>query len=447
MTPRTRRADIVVIGGGSATMSFVSALDGDPSVVVFEPSLVGGQCPYDACIPSKGLLHDGSVGRSWSTASTRRRELIDHRDDAGHAEALLAAGDVELVREHAVFVDSGEVASDSVVVDADHVVIATGAVAAIPDLEGLDDVAGRVWTSADAFRADEPPERLLIAGGGVVGCEFSQIFTSFATHVTMLEPEDHLFGTLHPDVIDAVERVVRDTGTDLQLGTRPVAVRPHGDGIVVTTADGREYRADRLLLAVGRRPQLDGLNLETLELDPAVGLPVDNTGRVRCSGSVWAIGDAVGRAQYTHAANHYGRVVAGQLTGSGERRFDDIVEAACMFTKPPMMTVGPTFADTRDADSGDDDIVWAAVGVADTAARATIDESDGALALAARRSTGRLVAAHGIGPSFDELVHAIIVAIDGEVPVARLVQSMYPFPTMGDVFRAALTSLAGELDT
>lgn len=442
--PRRRRSvDIAVIGAGSATTAFVDALTGDPSVVVFEPALVGGECPFDACIPSKGLLHDGSRGRSWSTASDRRRSLVAHRDDDAHAEALLQAGDVELVRERATFVDDHRVESESLVVEADHVVIATGAVPVSPDIEGLDEVRDRVWTSADALRASERPDRLVIAGGGVVGCELSRLFASFGSAVTVLEPNEHLMETLHPDVIAAVEQTVRDPGVDLRLRARPVSIAPHGDGVSITIDDGSEVRADRFVLAAGKRPRLDGLGLESLGLDPQLELPVDRTGRVRCAGSIWAIGDVVGEAQYTHAANHHGRVVADQITGAGGRRFDDVVDAACMFTDPPLMTVGPSYADTAD----DRDVVWSVVDVAERAPRAATDEGCGTLAVAARRSTGRLVAAHGVGPSFDELVHAIVVAIDGEVPVTRLLESMFPFPTMADALVAALTELQAQLSS
>ena len=441
MERRRRRADIAIIGAGSASTSLVNSLDGDPTVVVFEPDLVGGECPYDACIPSKGLLHDGAIGRSWSTAAERRRELVHHRDDRPHADALIDAGDVELVRERAMFVDDRRVASDSMVVEADHVVIASGATPVIPAIDGLETIGDRVWTSADALRASGAPDRLVIAGGGVVGCELSRLFASFGTHVTILEPNEHLMETLHPDVVAAVERVVREPGVDLRLRARPVSATRRGDGVAVMTDDGAELRADRLLLAVGKRPRLDGLGLEALGLDPDLPLPVDPTGRVRCVGSIWAIGDVIGEAQYTHAANHHGRVVADQLTGSGTRRLDDVVDAACMFTERPMVTVGPTYTDTVD----DPDVVWSVVDVAERAPRAATDEQVGTLALAARRSTGRLVGAHGVGPSFDELVHAIVVAIDGEVPVTRLLQSMYPFPTMGDAFVAALEGIRSQL--
>lgn len=439
MTTR-RRADIAVLGAGSATASFVRALRGDHDVVVFEPDLVGGECPYDACIPSKGLLHDGRVGRSWEQAGRRRRDLVHHRDDSAHVEPLIAAG-VELIRERATIVDPGRVRSDSVVVEVDHIVIATGASPVIPPIDGLDRVRDRIWTTDEALRTTELPQRLAILGGGVVGCEFTQLFSSFGVDVVVFEPEDRLFGDLDPAVSDAIMAVVRATGALLRLGRRPERLAPFGDGVAVTDDHGDEHRVDRVLVATGRRPRLDGVGLESLGLPVDLPLPLDAHGRVRTAGSVWAIGDASGLDQYTHAASHHGRVVADHLGGDGVRRVDDVVSAACMFTEPPLMTVGPTRAATAD----DPDVVWVSVDVADTSARAATDELEGALAVAGSRRTGRIVAAHGIGSSFDELVHAVVVAIDGDVPIDRLLQSMVPFPTMGDVWHAALERLAHEL--
>jgi len=428
-------ADIAVIGAGSATNALVHALTGAPSVVVFEGALVGGTCPFDACIPSKSLIHDGAIGRSWSTAGERRRELVHHHDDESHAASLKAAADVRLVRERARLASAGLVLSDSYAVRADHVVIATGAVPVVPDIEGLDAIADRTWSSGDALRTSTPPARLLIAGGGVTGCELARLFSSFGTDVVLLEPEDQLFGELQPEVADAVSAAVARTAT-IRTEFVPTTARRHGDGVAIVGADGEELRADRLLLATGRRPQLEGIGLESLGVPSGQPLPLDERGRVRIGGSVWAIGDVCGREQYTHAAVHHGRVVADHLTGAGTRRFDDVVSAACMFVDPPMMTVGPSCADTAD----DDDVVWATAGL-DVAARAATDESSGVLALAGRRTTGLLVGGHGIGQSFDELVHALIVAVDGQVPIERLLQSMVPFPTMGDVFHAALSRL------
>jgi pyruvate/2-oxoglutarate dehydrogenase complex dihydrolipoamide dehydrogenase (E3) component len=438
---RHERADIAVLGAGSAASALVRALDGDPTVVVFEPGLVGGACPYDACIPSKSLLHDGAIGRAWSTASDRRRELIHHRDDTSHAAAIERTG-ARLVRERASFVDAHHVTSPSVAVEADHVVIATGSTPRLPPIDGLDDVRDRWWTSDQALRTAALPDRLIVLGCGVVGAELTRLFRAFGVDVVVLEPEERLFGTLHPEVSAAIETTVRATGAELVLGRRPVAVRRHGDGIAVIDDRGVERHADRALVATGRRPALDGLGLEHLGLVIDDPLPVDANGRVRSPGSIWAIGDAAGREQYTHAANHHGRVVADHLTGRGERHFDDVVSAACMFTDPPMLQVGPSFAETRDRA----EVTWVAVDLGESSARAATDELAGVLAVAVDRGSRCVIAAHGIGAGFDELVHAIVIAVDGGVPVDRLVRSMVPFPTLGDVWHAAVARLHAELD-
>lgn len=434
------RADIAVIGAGSATSSLIAALDGQPSVVVFEDDLVGGECPYDACIPSKALLHDGRSGRSWQAAAARRRELVHHHDDTSHAESLVRPG-VRLVRERATVVDAQHVRCESGVVEVDHIVIATGARPRVPEIDGLELVSDLVWTSDRALRASEPPRRLAIIGGGVIGCEFTDLFTSFGSGVVVYEPEEHLFATLHPEVSASIERAVRATGAEVLLGRRPVDVRPHGERVSVVDDAGEMRRVDRVLIATGRRPNLDGLGLESLGVPSDLPLPIDEHGRVRVAGSIWAIGDAAGREQYTHAATHHGRVVADHLGGSGQRRWDDVVSAACAFLDPPVMTVGPSFTGTAD----DPDVVWAQVDVGASAARAATDERSGALAVAADRNTRCVVAAHGIGAGFDELVHAVIVAVDGAVPIDRLVQSMVPFPTMGDAWHRALSQLVDEL--
>ena len=438
---RTRHdVDIVVLGAGSATTALVGALTGDPRVVLFEPALVGGECPFDACVPSKGLLHDGARGLSWETAQARRRELVHHRDDGPHVDAVVGPG-VELVRERAWLVDAHTVRSEHHEVRAEHVVLATGATPSMPPLDGLDDVRDRVWTSADALRASSVPDRLAILGGGVVGCELSRVFSLFGAQVVVHEPEDRLFGTLAPEVSRAVEAAVRAPGTELVTGSAPTAVRRHGDRVVVVDDAGDERRVDRVLVATGRTPRTTGIGLESLGLDPEEPLPLDDTGRVLVDGSVWAIGDVTGRQQYTHAANHHGRVVADRLTGSGRRRLGDVVDAACMFLDPPMMTVGPSTADTE----GDDDVLWS-VTTTDGVVRANTDERSGALAVAADRRSGTVVAAHGIGAGFDELVHTVVLAVDGQVPITRMLESMVPFPTMGAMWRTALEDLAGRMD-
>ena len=196
---------------------------------------------------------------------------------------------------------------------------------------------------------------------------------------------------------------------------------------------------DRVLVATGRAPDLAGLGIDELGLDPEAPLPVDDAGRVACPGSIWAIGDVAGKGQYTHLANHQAKVVANHLVGTGDRRFDDVVVPACIFTRPPVMMVGPTVADVGD------DAVWVDAKLSEVARWTTDSLGDGFLTIAVDRKTRCIMAAHGAGAGFDELASALITAIDGRVTVDRLAMSMWPFPTiselLGLVYQRALDAL------
>jgi dihydrolipoamide dehydrogenase len=436
----TDHLDVAILGAGTAAESLVGSLHGSGlSIVVFEPGRVGGICPFEACVPSKSMLHDAAAGTEWDAAVARRAELTHHLDDDAHADELTSRG-ATIVRAPARLVGADAIEAGGRRYTADHVVIATGGRPVVPDIDGLDQIDDLVWTSGDALTDDRRPDRVLIVGGGVIGCELAHVYAGFGSSVTLVEPAACLFADLAPEVCDAITAVIEDRVDELRLGTRPVSGRRHGTRAAIRFDDGVEQRFDRVVIATGRRPALSGLGLGSIGLDPDRPLPVGDTGRVACAGSVWAIGDVAGREQYTHAAGHHGSVVADQLAGRGTRRFDDVVSASCMFTSPPMFTVGPTHAATVD----DDDVVWD-VGDLDGVVRANTDDAHGVLAVAGSRSTRRLVAAHGIGPRFDELVHAIVFAVDGAIPIDRLVQSMVPFPTMGNALQQRLLALRDAL--
>jgi pyruvate/2-oxoglutarate dehydrogenase complex dihydrolipoamide dehydrogenase (E3) component len=158
-------------------------------------------------------------------------------------------------------------------------------------------------------------------------------------------------------------------------------------------------------------------------------------------GSIWAIGDVAGLGEYTHLANHHADVVADHLVGGGTRRFDDVVTPACVFTAPPVMMVGPSVAELRE----DDDVVWVSAELSEIARWSTDDLTEGVLWIAVRRSTRRVIAAHGVGARFDELASALVTAIDGDVPVDRLAASMQPFPTVGELLGVAYSRAAEVL--
>lgn len=444
----TERFDVAVIGAGTATETLVGQLDGSGlSIVVFEADLVGGECPFRACMPSKSMLHDARIGTPWDEAVRRRDQVADGLDDSGHADDLVGLGAV-LVRARAEIVDHHHVRADGVEVEVEHIVVATGSTPNIPQIDGADECAAAIWTSDDAYTSAELPSSVIVVGAGVIGMECATVYARFGTTVTLIDDADRSFPDAPPAVSDVLAAALDALGVEIRYGVDAASIRlatgaddTGGRGVVVTLSDGDRLAAERVLVATGRRPATVGFGLDRLGLDESAPLPVDDTGRLTTDGSIWAIGDVAGAGQYTHLANHQARVVADQLAGTATRRFDDVVVPSCVFTDPPMIQVGPSWRDLCD----DADVVHVSFDLA-SFPRATTDElGAGHLWVAARRSTGCVVAAAGAGPSFDELTHAVVTAIDGQVPVHRLRQSMQAFPTIGEILGPVYDELADEL--
>ena len=432
---------IALIGGGSGAEALMRELDGsDHRIVVFEPRLLGGECPFLACMPSKAMLHDRSTGRSWEEAVRRRDDVVSHLDDREHVQQARDLG-VEVVRAAAEIVGPGAVRADGTTYGVEHIVVATGAADNVPEIDGLDVEHPRVWSSDDALTASARPDSVVVIGGGVIGSELAFMFSGFDIPATTLDTSDRPAADHHPRVSALVEQTLQRSGVEVVNGARIERVDLTDDSVSVHLADGSQHTAAQLLVAVGRSPRWEGIGLERLGFD-STDIEIDGSGRARSAAGhdVWLIGDAAGQQQYTHVANHHAAVVADHLAGRGVRRYDDVVVPACIFVDPPVLVVGPTWASLQD----DDDVVWGEVEL-DTPRSTTDEHGDGFLAVAARRSTGCLVAANGIGARFDEIAHALVTAIDGEVPVRRLAQSIQPFPTVGEVLGQAYTAVRAEL--
>lgn len=430
--------DIAVIGAGSASEAFVRAMGDGYEIVVFEPRLVGGECPFLACMPSKAMLHDVATHRSWADAVARRDEIVSHLDDTEHAAGLKELG-ASIVRERAMVTGPGVVRAGGKSYRVDHVLIATGAEPIFPDIDGLDPSHELVWTSRDALTATERPESVVIVGGGVIGSELAYMFAGFGVSVTTLDESDRPADDMHPAVSGIITKTLERAGVDVVNSVEVSRIELTDDDTAVHLADGSIHRAERVIISTGRAPSLRQLGLEDLGVDPD-NIEVDDRGALVGTSNVWVAGDAAGREQYTHVANHHGVVVADQIAGDGTRRYGESVVPACVFIDPPVMVVGDSWASLRD----DDDVVWAEVEL-DEPRNSTDEHDPGFLAVAARRSTGRIVAANGIGARFDELVHALVIAIDGETPVARLQRTIQPFPTVGEVLAAAFDQLGDQL--
>jgi pyruvate/2-oxoglutarate dehydrogenase complex dihydrolipoamide dehydrogenase (E3) component len=436
---RAHGFDVAVIGGGGAAEALVDALQhADVRMLVVEEQRVGGTCPFVACMPSKSLLHDAQGSTRWTRAVQRRDDVVDHLDDQRHAEEVRRAG-AHLVRGHAQLIDEHTIDIDGARHHADHIVLATGSTPIIPPIEGIDGLGERLWTSDEALTTDERPVRLMVVGGGPIGCELAHLFAGFDTEVHLIDVADRAFPELPAEIGEIVDDGLRSAGVRLCRGVEAVRFEQRGGNVRITLDNGGAVSTDRVIVSIGRTANVSGLGLDRLGLDPDAPLPVDETGRVDCPGSVWAIGDVAGKGQYTHVANHHAAVVADRLAGDGRRRFDDVVTPACIFTRPPVMMIGPT------PDEFGDDVVWVDARLSEVARWSTDALGDGFLTVAVDRTTRCVVAAHGAGERFDEVSAALVTAIDGRVPVDRLVMSMWPFPTVGELLgvvnRRALDAL------
>ena len=431
--------DVVVIGCGGAAEALISALESSECrVLVVERHRVGGDCPFVACMPSKAMLHDAAVSTRWDRAVQRRDEVVEHLDDRQHAEQVGRQG-ARLVRGQARVIDEHTVEVGDTTYRTEHIVLATGSSPVIPPIDGLSDLGGHLWTSDHALTTDERPVRLMIIGGGPIGCELAHLFAGFDTEVHLIDEADRGFPDLPAAIGEIVDDGLRSAGVRVRRGRSAVRFEQRGANVQITLDNDATIVTDRVLVATGRAANLTDLGLERLGLDPTAPLPVDDAGRVACPGSIWAIGDVAGKGQYTHLANHQAKVVADHLVGTGDRRYDDVVVPACIFTRPPVMMVGPTVADVGD------DAVWVDAKLSEVARWTTDSLGDGFLTIAVDRKTRCIMAAHGAGAGFDELASALITAIDGRVTVDRLAMSMWPFPTiselLGLVYQRALDAL------
>ncbi len=432
--------DVAILGGGTAAETLVGELaDTDMNVVVFEDDRVGGECPFVACMPTKAMLHDAAVGLSWRDAVRRRSDVVEHLDDSSHAAELDANGAV-LIRERAAIVGCGEIEAGGRRYTAEHIVLATGSAPSRPPIEGLDSIADRCWTSADAMTAPDRPTRLTILGGGVIGCELATIYARFGTEVHLLDADPTPFPDLPARIGEIVDDSLRAGGVRVRRGVEVASVEGRGSGVRVRLAGGACLDTDRLLIATGTRPRTTGIGLDTIGLDEGEPLAVATDGRVLADGSVWAMGDVAGYGEYTHLANHHARVVADALTGRGTSRFDDVVVPACVFTDPPIITIGPL------PDALGDDVLWQCAELSEIPRSTTDDLSDGVLAIAVDRSTRTIVAAHGVGAGFDILAAALVTAIDARVPIDDLARSIWPFPTVGELLGLIYSRASAALD-
>jgi pyruvate/2-oxoglutarate dehydrogenase complex dihydrolipoamide dehydrogenase (E3) component len=436
--------DVIVIGGGAAGEHGAAALAAAGlNVALVERELVGGECSYWACIPSKTLLRpgeavhaarDAAAGAQVDVAAALawRDFMVSDYSDAGQVRWLATAG-IDLLRGSGRLAGPGVVEVDGARHIAEHVVVATGAEPFIPPIPGLRELDG-VWTNREATGLKAVPRRLLVLGGGPVGVEMAQAVHRLGSEVTLVHRGEHLLGGEPAALGDALADALHNDGVEVLLGVEATAARREAADYVLQLGDGRELRGNQLLIATGRRPHVHGIGLETVGIEPDVhGIPVN--AQMRAGERLWAIGDVTGIWPLTHVGKYQSEVMTANILGDPQDAHYDAVPRV-VFTDPQAASVGATQARFS-----------ATALVSEVPKMATYTRAyatdNGFLTLLSDGE--RLTGAYALGPEAGEWLQQATLAIRARVPLDILRDTIQPFPTFSEIYLTALKTLHGEI--
>jgi dihydrolipoamide dehydrogenase len=454
-----RSFDVIVIGAGTAGREAAGRLaQASLSVAIVEDELVGGECPFWACMPSKSLLRpnealtearripgaaEAATGQlDVAAILARRDDVIHHLEDSSYLPGLESQG-ITLVRERGRLDGDRRVrAGNDVLVAGKAVILATGTGPRIPPIQGLDEA--EPWTNRDLTTHETVPQRLAILGGGAVGAEMAQAWCTLGSQVTLIEAMDRLLGREEPFAAEQVAVSLRERGVDVRLGARAATVRRDEAGeVIIELEDGTEVKVDELAVATGRHPRTDDLGLESVGLEAGQWIDVDD--QLRATGVegnwLYAIGDVNARALLTHVGKYQARIAADNILGKSAAAIADGSRSPrVLFTDPQVAAVGHTLQSAQDAGLNVKTVE------AGTSANAGGNfygrEAVGTTRLVIDSDRDVIVGATITGSEIAESLHAATIAIVGEVPLERVAHAIPAFPTRSEVW-SALTAQLG----
>ncbi|MET1034998.1 MAG: NAD(P)/FAD-dependent oxidoreductase [Arthrobacter sp.] len=446
--------DVVVLGMGPGGEVAASRLiDAGLNVAVVERELIGGECAYWACVPSKTLLRPAEVRSEadraagvrgaeldWADASDYRDGMIRHLDDAAQVRGYVDRG-ATVIKEAGRAVGPGRIRAGDRELTAQHIIVATGTVPVVPELDGVDDITA--WTNRETYTAKTLPRRAIVVGGSAVGVETATFLSRFGVAVTLIHRGGSLLSREEPRVGELALKYLRESGIDVRLNASPRRARRDGEDSVLEFQSGDDGDAsvatDVVVFATGRTPRTSGLGLESLGVELGRKGEVLVNRRCRAADGVWAVGDVTGKLPFTHVAKYQGRIVADAILGRGhEARYEGIPRV--VFGIPEIAAVGLT-----EHDAGRRGLATRSVELDVAAALArpwTYErEPEAHLGLLADAERRVLLGAWAVGPQAGEWIHYAALAIRAEIPLHVLRDQVAQFPTFHEAYLAALEKL------